>query len=340
MADRKTATKAAAKIFERKGNLKIYRVPWFGKTLFHRFEEHPVFQFLYLTPGLFLASLLYFIKNHERIDAVHAHGFTAALITNWLNSLYHGKRLIVSMHAIYRLGEKTYLALICRQILKSFHRIFCLAEVSRQDLIAAKVQANKLNVYVQWVDQSNFRPRDKSKARQKIGLANKFTVLFVGRLITKKGVNVLAAAAKKLPRVNFIFVGDGPWQTKGRKLAIKYKNIILVGRQSPNKVAYYYNAADITAVPSQYPEGFARVVLESLSSGTPVLAASNGCLPEMITDQVGRLIEPDSLNYYKQIKLFQKNPDKLQALAKNCRPYAENRFSQKHALTIEKSYYW
>ena len=93
-------------------------------------------------------------------------------------------------------------------------------------------------------------------------------------------------------------------------------------------------------MPSQYPEGFARVVLESLSSGTPVLAASNGCLPEMITDQVGRLIEPDSLNYYKQIKLFQKNPDKLQALAKNCRPYAENRFSQKHALTIEKSYYW
>lgn len=233
------------------------------------------------------------------------------------------------------------LALICRSILEPFDKIFCLADASVDDLAAAGVEKKKLSVYTQWVDQSLFKTRDKLTCCRKLGLKDTFTVLYPpSRLIEKKGAGVLLEAIRRCPKdIQFVFVGTGPLEGVIKQATRKNKNIIFAGRKTQAEAAWYYGAADVVVVPSQYEEGFARVVLEALSSGRPVIASNKGCLPEMISKKVGILIDPTKENIKKSIVGLYRNSKKLKELADNCRPYAEKHFSEKNAAEIVKAYF-
>jgi glycosyltransferase involved in cell wall biosynthesis len=334
-------TKAQGKFWEKKPGLTILRIPWIGHDLFHKFETRPALQFLYLTPTLFLGTLFFLLFNGSKIKAIHAHGFTAALITNILNRFFKGRRLVVSMHAIYKFDKRLILGKICRAILAPFHQIFCLANRSIEDLEAAGVESEKLATYTQWVDQSLFKPRDKKSSRVKIGAKDAFTVLYPpSRLIKKKGAGTLLKAAALLPKkIQFIFVGSGPIEDRIRRTAQKSKNIFFPGRCTQSEAALYYGAADVVVIPSLYEEGFARVVLETLSSGRPPIASKLGCLPEMITAKVGFLVKPTPKIIAEKIKFIYDNPQKLVALTKACRPFALKHYSEKNAQEIEAAYY-
>jgi len=334
-------TEVKAKLFEKRGpNLTIIRIPWIGKNLFHKFETHPTVQFLYLTPVLGIATLIFMLIKGGDIRTIHAHGFTAALITNVLSRMFKGKALIVSMHAIYRFPERTILAAICRQILMPFSKIFCLAQRSIDDLAATGMNRRRLSTYTQWVNQSLFKPRNKADCRKTIGVKNTFTVLYPpSRLIEKKGAGVLLEAAKKCPRdIQFVFVGSGPMEERIRKEVAKNKNIIFAGRKNQEEAAYFYGAADVVVVPSQYDEGFARVVLETLSSGRPIIASNLGCLPEMVDESVGFLINPTAKEITEKINFLFKNKKELEKLTMNTRPFALKRYSEKNAEKIVRSY--
>jgi glycosyltransferase involved in cell wall biosynthesis len=323
---------------EKNGNIEIHRVPWIGYNLFHKFEPYPIIQFFYLTPLLFLYTLLFLSTRREQVDAIHAHGFTAAFIGNVLGRTFR-KRLVVSMHAIYNFGERPLLAEICKRILMPFDRIFCLAEESKKDLIKAGLSPEKMSIYVQWVDQEVFQPRDQWDCRRRLNLPNGFMVLFVGRLLEKKGVGVLLEVSRKVSDdIFFVFVGDGPMEAALEKASRTQKNILPVGKKSQEEIALYYGATDLVAVPSQYEEGFARVVLEALSSGRPVLASNTGCLPEMITPEVGFLIEPTIENIRQTVEYLHTHPEMVDRTSKNCRSYAVRHFSEKNAEDIVRSY--
>lgn len=335
-------TEVKAKLYEKKGkNLTIIRIPWIGKNLFHKFEKHPATQFLYLTPVLGIATFIFMIIKGRKIKAIHAHGFTAALITNVICRIFPGRSLVISMHAIYNFAVNKKLAFICKNILLPFNKIFCLAEKSVDDLAATGMERKRLATYIQWVDQSLFKPRDKKTCRDNIGIKNDFTVLYPpSRLIEKKGAGVLLQAIKKVSaNVQFVFVGTGPLEEKLKKAAENSKNIVFAGRKTQAEAADYYGAADVVVVPSQYDEGFARVVLETLSSGRPIIASNLGCLPEMITDKVGFTITPSADKIADKINYLYKNKNVLKLLTDDCRPYALKHFSEKNAEAIEKSYF-
>jgi len=330
-------TKAKGLSFEKKRNLEIRRVNWFGQDWFHKLEPYPLIEFLYLFPGLFITTLWFMIKNHSKIDAIHTHGFIAATITR-LVTLIYPKATTMSTHAIYEFKKRGAMALMARWILSGFDTVMPLAEVSKKDLIAAGVSKEKIKNYAQWVDQKLFRPRDKSICRHKLELEGEFFVLFVGRLIEKKGAGILLKVAKDWPKAKFIFVGDGPMIEELKKAEKEQQNIYVVGRKSQEETALFYGAADIVAIPSQYEEGFARVVLEALSSGRPVIASNKGCLPEMISLKVGILIKPTAENIKKELQRLCHDRKRLRDLTQKTRPYAEEHFSEKNAAEIARSY--
>lgn len=335
-------TEVKSKLFEKKGDsLTIIRIPWIGKNLFHKFESHPATQFLYLTPVLGVATFIFMLLKGRNIKAIHAHGFTAALITNVISRFFKGRSLVVSMHAIYGFSVNKKLAIICKYILMPFNKIFCLAQRSVDDLVSAGVEIQRLSTYTQWVDQTLFKPRDKKQSRKEINVKDLFTVLYPpSRLIEKKGSGVLLEAVSRCPKeIQFIFVGSGPMEDKLKTAAEKSNNIIFAGRKSQVEAADYYGAADVVVVPSLYQEGFARVVIETLSSGRPIIASNLGCLPEMITEQVGFVVDPTVEKLAEKITYLYKNDKVMQKLTKNCRPYATRCFSEKNAEDIEKSYF-
>ncbi|MFC1721658.1 glycosyltransferase [Patescibacteria group bacterium] len=336
-------TPVKAPHYEKKKNLEIHRMPWVGWGLFNRFEKYPIIQFVYLTPVLFFYTwYLLFVKG-IKFDVIHAHGFTAGWITNVLNRYTKPLRPIVcSMHAIYSFEKRKSLARMCRWILWPFDHIFCLAQRSVEDLKAAGLPEEKLSPYVQWVDQENtFKPRDQAVSRKKLGLpTDKFIVLFVGRLINKKGVSVMMKAAEKVPDdVQFIFVGDGPMKSALDEFVKQHKNVHPVGRKSQEETGQYFGACDVFAQPAQYEEGFSRVVIETLSSGRPIIASNKGCLKEMISPEVGVLLDPTPENIAKEINRFYKNIDELRKLESNCRDYALEKFSDKNCEHILHYYY-
>jgi len=332
-------TKAKGFKLEKKENLEIHRIPWFGHNLFHKLVPYPLLEFLYLFPGLFFYSFFFMLKNRKEIDVIHAHGFISSFITKILASFF-GKRSVMSTHAIYYLDERPLFVKMVNWTLKSFDVILPLAERSKRDLISAGLLEQKMKIYTHWVDQNIFKPLNKKECRNELKLnKDDFIVLFLGRLIREKGVREFIRSASLVnPKIKFVIVGNGPLEDIARKASLEQKNVIFSGKIPHEETPKYYNSADIFLIPTQNEEGFARVTLEALSCGTPIIATNKGCLPEIINSSVGILINPSAKNIAKKIDYFFKNPNKLKRLKDNCRIYAERHFGERNAKLIENSY--
>ena len=325
---------------EKEEGLEIRRILWFGHNWFYKLEPYPVLEFLYLTPCLFAYTFFFLLKNHRRIDVIHAQGLNAAFITRFLARVFK-KRSVMSTCAVYNLQGRSLFSKIVKWTLSPFNKILPLANFSKRELINTGLPENKMETYHLWVDQEIYKPQDKKKCKDIIGLSGKFIVLFVGRLIKIKGVEVLIEAAKQInKKINIVFIGDnGPLVNVVKEAAAHFENIILVEGIHGHQLIPYYQAADILIVPSQYEEAFGKVIIEALSCGTPVIGADKGAIPDIITPSVGCVINPTAENVKREIEHFYYYPEILSKLTINCRSYAEIYFSEKAAKSIEKSYY-
>jgi glycosyltransferase involved in cell wall biosynthesis len=113
--------------------------------------------------------------------------------------------------------------------------------------------------------------------------------LFVGRLIERKGLDVLLEAFEGVDGGELRIAGDGPLREMVEATAARDPRIRLTGHVAGDELARAYRHADVLVVPSLY-EPWGLVVHEGLAYGLPVIA----------TDQVGAaddLIEPKANGY-------------------------------------------
>lgn len=333
-------TRAAAPRFEDRGNVVIYRLPWFGHNWFHKLEPYPLLEFLYLTPGLFFGSLRYLLRHGREIDVIHAHGLSAALITKFLCKAFR-KRGVASTHAFYDLTRRPSLSKLVRWVLSSFDKVLTLSRQSKAELVSIGLPEEKVEVYTYWVDQEVFRPLDRKQCRNELRWGSGFNVLFVGRLIGIKGVSLLLEVARREENrdVRFAFVGDGPMAQTVQNAAQELPNVSFVGRVENHRLNLYYNAADLLVMPSQYEEGYGRVILEALSCGTPVIASNRGGIAEALDPSVGILVEPTADAISGALRSFRSDQSKLETMRARCLEYAQRLFSERNAALIEASYY-
>ncbi|MBI4999595.1 glycosyltransferase family 4 protein, partial [Candidatus Gottesmanbacteria bacterium] len=191
-----------------------------------------------------------------------------------------------------------------------------------------------------WVNQDKFKPEDTNLAKQRLGWGGKFIVLFVGRAIPIKGGDTLTKVVTKInPAINIAIISDaGPLLDLFKATAQKHKNFIFVGGVSYEKLHHYYKAADIFVIPSRYEEGAARVMMEAVSCGTPVVASNRGAIPSVLDPTVAIFVDPTEENLKKAIEDLYANPQKLAGLAKNCYPYAQKHFGFANAQVITQNY--
>ncbi|MSS70593.1 MAG: glycosyltransferase family 1 protein [Candidatus Latescibacteria bacterium] len=335
-------TPVKAPSYEREGGIETFRISWFGRGWFNRLEHLPfVFNFLYLFPGLFVNSLRVALRHRRQIRVVHAHGLVATSIAKILARLF-AFRSVASTHAIYGFGRRMLLAKIVRWLFASFDYILAVGEPSRQELIQIGLPADRIEVHPNWVDLRFFRPHGRSACRQMLNIQGEFVVLFIGRLIEIKGVRQLLEAARDVPpQITFYFIGDGPLASEVEEASRQSPNIFFIGKipsEEAHKIPYYYGAADLAAFPSQYDEGFATVLLESIACGTPVISCDRGVVPYFLTPEVSDLIDPTVENLRERILYYFQNRRPLEEKQRACRAFAEERFSEEKAKIIEKSY--
>jgi glycosyltransferase involved in cell wall biosynthesis len=100
-------------------------------------------------------------------------------------------------------------------------------------------------------------------------------ILFIGRIMREKGIGELMEAAERVheeyPHVRFYLLGDAEEDYTGRIRALEEKGVITYYGHREDVHAFIKNS-HATVLPS-YHEGLSNVLLESASSGRPVLAS-------------------------------------------------------------------
>jgi glycosyltransferase involved in cell wall biosynthesis len=168
---------------------------------------------------------------------------------------------------------------------------------------------------------------------------------YIGRISYVKGLHVLIDALNLLPdHTNYELHIYGDASTKSEKLythSLKEKSnelpIIWHGKISNDKIQQAYHSFDIMVHPAIYLEVFGLTLLESLSSGRPVIATRCGGPVDFIMDRVdGLLVEPnDPESLVSALKECIDNPLYVQKLSSTIRPINT---LENHLNTLEKLY--
>ena len=179
------------------------------------------------------------------------------------------------------------------------------------------------------VDLERFRPGDRGRARESLGLDDRPTVLFAGRIQPLKGLDVaieaLAAVRGRLPAVRMLVVG-GPSGPGGgeeyrmtRRLAARLgmeESVSWWGPQPHRRMPVFYRAADALVAPSR-SESFGLVAAEAQACGLPVVAAGVGGLRYVVADGVsGVLVDGwDPVDYGRALADMLGSPARWRELA-------------------------
>lgn len=109
-------------------------------------------------------------------------------------------------------------------------------------------------------------------------------ILYFGRLIDEKGVNVLLDAMASLPDIKLIVVGDGPDRTALEQQAQKLdlKQVEFVGPKWGNELDDILRRCRFVVVPSLWHENVGYVNLQAFAFGKPVVGSMRGGIPEFL----------------------------------------------------------
>lgn len=144
------------------------------------------------------------------------------------------------------------------------------------------------------VDPTMFKPMDRAKARERLGLPPDAPVIVsVGHMVPRKGFHVLADALGELKRrgrddVYMVFIGaageEGDFlaHVKSRVAAHGLEaRIRFEGAVHPPDIPQYHSAADVFALATE-KEGWPNVLFEALACGCPVVVTDTWGTPECV----------------------------------------------------------
>lgn len=138
----------------------------------------------------------------------------------------------------------------------------------------------------------------KRTIQRKYRLDRSFNVLFVGRLIPRKGIKVLIDAVRILrqsvPNARLVIAGGSPMKryihTMKRYAGKMRVPATFLGYVPHRKLHQIYWLGDCFVCPSQKHESFGLVNVEAMASGVPVIASSIGGIKEIIKHETNGLL--------------------------------------------------
>ena len=178
---------------------------------------------------------------------------------------------------------------------------------ANRDHLALLAPEGKVELVYHGLDFKRFPPPPQRRStRDGRNPTDPVTILSVGRLVEKKGMDVLLEALARLPSSlhwQFVHVGGGPLLDTLRQQADRLgltARITWRGALSQEELLPEYRAADIFALACRIArdgdrDGLPNVLVEAQSQGLPCVATMVSAIPELIRDGVnGLLAAPDS----------------------------------------------
>lgn len=117
-------------------------------------------------------------------------------------------------------------------------------------------------------------------------------IMFAGRLLKFKGINLLLEAFEMLDNENYrlVICGEGECEQSVLNKIEHDPRIIYKGQLSKERLEENYKKADIVVFPSLWDEPFGRIIIEANKFGVPVITTNRGGIPEIINTLGGGII--------------------------------------------------
>jgi glycosyltransferase involved in cell wall biosynthesis len=298
-------------------------------------KRHPFRYFLVLP--FILAELLSTIRliRQENIDLIHAHWIIpqglvaviatilakkkpAILITAHGADVYTRKGSLISSVKRFILNRCDHLTVVSQGMAVSVHKLNAKCDI---------------DVIPMGTDLSDTFLPDNSKIIDS-------QLVFVGRLVEKKGVRYLIDSFKKLltkyPQLTLLIIGHGPekesLQEQSRSLDILGK-VKFTGGLPQAEIPEYLQQSSIAVFPfiqadDGDQEGFGLVLVEAMGCGCATIATGLPAVQDIISDEItGKLIrEKNSGDISIAVSELLDKPDLKKRLSFSGRKYVENNF--------------
>ena len=228
------------------------------------------------------------------IDIIHGHYlFPAGAAAVEVGSKHKIKTYVTAhgsdMFEMYK--KQSFMRPFIKKVLKKSDVVLAVSNALRNEILSTGVKGieSKTRLYWNSVDINKFSSNNENLLENR----GKPIVMFVGNIIKRKNVDLLIEA-KKLSKTDYevVIVGDGPLkkslEEKVQKESIS--DVRFLG--SRNDVEKIIPGCDLLVLPS-FSESFGLVLIEALACGKPVIGSDVGGISEIITDDVGLLINPN-----------------------------------------------
>jgi phosphatidylinositol alpha-1,6-mannosyltransferase len=297
-------------------------------------------------PGLF--RYLFFavmkgialLRTNHRIRVVFGGSVLVTPIVVVLTRLFRRKAIVqahgldlIHRHVVYQFCVVRWLRYADRVIANSRHT----ANLAKQKGVAG----GAIEIIPPGVDWQRFQiPMDTEVLKKNLGLANGKIILFVGRLVRRKGVkefidHCLMQITPLIPDVRFVIVGDNPRDTlthhddvaseirrtiAGQTLS---NHVRWLGAVSDIDLVKLYGLCNVLVLPvldlNADVEGFGMVALEASAAGKPVVAFSCGGIPDAVEDgKSGILVESGNYQAMTAVMVSLLNNPDMAASMGNC----------------------
>ncbi|SUO77873.1 glycosyl transferase [Streptococcus viridans] len=247
------------------------------------------------------------IARQYQLDIIHTQTeFSLGLLGVWI-----AKELRIPVVHTYHTQYEDYVRYIAkgmvirpsmvkyivRGFMSDLDGVICPSEIVYDLLMKYKVKVEK-RVIPTGIELAKFeRPEitveNIADLREKLGISNQETMLLsLSRISYEKNIQAVLAALPAVleenPDVKLVVAGDGPYlsdlKSQAKRLNIT-DAVIFTGMIAPSETALYYKAADFF-ISASTSETQGLTYLESLASGTPIIAHGNPYLDNVINDKM------------------------------------------------------
>jgi len=270
-------------------------------------------------------EILNSIKN---LDIIHTHDWLS-MWSGYVATQHLKKPWIVNIHSL-ELGRNPFPNNWIVEIEKlgmNANKVIAVSNDIKNQLINIGYPQEKIEVIYNGIDSEKYDPSkiDRQKAREKFGFCDEKIILFIGRPVREKGINVLIdafkEAKKEIKNLKLVLLSRGYIENliKGVDGVLQI-NRFVTEQERLEIIAL----SDVFVVPSLY-EPFGIVTLEGMAMKKPVIGSRTGGIKEVIEDgKSGLLFEPGNVKELaEKIKFVLKNEDEAEKLKEGGRKRAE-----------------
>lgn len=303
-------------IFGKKDNMKF-------RNIFKRFEYiHKLKKSIYLNnydkvvlqnhPTLFLSLKGKNEYKYKNKYYIHLH--------NEVKSLYGCDKVAMGCNKI--IGISSFICKSTSEFIKDYPK-------DKFSILYNCIDTNKFNKEL-WI-------YDRENLRRKYGIKeNEIVMIFSGRLTQEKGIKELIKALKliesnniKLLVVGSYFYNSDMSSSQSNEIDSLVKDIkdkiIFTGYIKYDEIPKVYAIADFAVLPSMWEEPAGLTIIESMSTGLPIITTESGGIPEYVTKKCAFIIKRDKYiikNLAEKIDILSNDKELREVMGKASRERA------------------